>query len=338
MNKKLFSALIFLSLLLTGCKGETSLPSVNDELSSELTTKVSEVPTSTSEKEEEQNEKYEELLLSLGFESYNAWPEAEINNYLAEHEIAETVPTLPNVAKCFMQLTLDDPYFEHYLSIYIPKANRVEEYLSLLEAEGFRVYADEEDETYFMADSPEETIYVDLFFDVAGEDLPEGTFIFIEAVSEGNGETDLPDLIPVTFDFSSEDQITNRDALQSVWQFDDDTEITMTIDKAESTVGVGNLSGVDSFGYFTDPLRIYNGQVVTFSVPEDNEIHAVLFETAGAWPKGDSVEAVANSADENVEVENEDDDVIFFLNEPANSYVFTLTAQARFNAITIFII
>lgn len=108
----------------------------------------------------------------------------------------------------------------------------------------------------------------------------------------------------------------------------------MTIDKGESMVDVGNPSPSKPEGYYTDPLRIYAAQVVTFSVPEEFEIYGVYFQPV-EWPKGNSVEALTNSAGADVSVETVEGDVLFVLNEPSTSYSFTLFAQARFSAITL---
>lgn len=81
MNKKIFSALMFLSLLLTGCKNDKPTTSVTDDPNSEQTSEVSEPTTEDSEQtsentpsEGENSADYDDLFLEDGFELSNSWP------------------------------------------------------------------------------------------------------------------------------------------------------------------------------------------------------------------------------------------------------------------------
>ncbi len=269
-------------------------------------------------------------------DTYNDWPSAAIDEYLLSHNVEEKVPALPNVTRSYVELTLDDPNFEHYLTVFIPGTNQAEDYTAILQAVNYQVVYYEEDD-YYIGLNSETTIQIDYFYVTGDADYPDGMFIFIEALAtNGGGTIVIPEGIPSVIDFATEDQITKRDALQSIWTTE--SGVTMTIDKGASTVNVGNLTTQNEVGYFTNPLRIYAGQVVTFTVPAEVQINAVLLETAGAWEKGDSVLAVTNSAPETVDFIAEGDNVLFTLFSPSNTLTFSLAAQARFNKITVFVI
>ena len=328
MKNKLFSTVMLLVLLLTGCKEGSSSITKSEEPS---------VPSAeTSVDIEDSSEAASEYAGLIGMDTYNDWPSAAIDEYLLSHNVEEKVPALPNVTRSYVELTLDDPNFEHYLTVFIPGTNQAEDYTAILQAVNYQVVYYEEDD-YYIGLNSETTIQIDYFYVTGDADYPDGMFIFIEALAtNGGGTIVIPEGIPSVIDFATEDQITKRDALQSIWTTE--SGVTMTIDKGASTVNVGNLTTQNEVGYFTNPLRIYAGQVVTFTVPAEVQINAVLLETAGAWEKGDSVLAVTNSAPETVDFIAEGDNVLFTLFSPSNTLTFSLAAQARFNKITVFVI
>jgi hypothetical protein len=77
----------------------------------------------------------------------------------------------------------------------------------------------------------------------------------------------------VTFDFADESSLVTKDDNLSIWNVD---PVTMAIAKNTSTTNVGNAS------FFSNPLRIYGGQQVTFSIEENYAIDSVVITTDGS--------------------------------------------------------
>ena len=232
MKNKLFSTVMLLVLLLTGCKEGSSSITKSEEPSAPS--------TETSVVIEDSSEAASEYAGLIGMDTYNDWPSAAIDEYLLSHNVEEKVPALPNVTRSYVELTLDDPNFEHYLTVFIPGTNQAEDYTAILQAVNYQVVYYEEDD-YYIGLNSETTIQIDYFYVTGDADYPDGMFIFIEALAtNGGGTIVIPEGIPSVIDFATEDQITKRDALQSIWTTE--SGVTMTIDKGASTVNVGNLT------------------------------------------------------------------------------------------------
>ncbi|OQC10625.1 MAG: hypothetical protein BWX74_00545 [Tenericutes bacterium ADurb.Bin087] len=327
MKKKLFGAMLLLALVLTGCKDESSAQTESENRSENSSSEIVSVEVTS---EDVTSAITEEYPLLAEMDVYDHWPSVAIETYLREHNVLENVPSLPDVAKSYVELTLDDPSFPHYLTIFIPGTDRGAEYSTILEAVNFVVSNDETD-GYHIALNTTETIQVDYFYNFDDFDYPDGMFIFIEALDKGA----LPEGIATTFDFATENQITKRDANQSIWT---EASITMTIDKGASTVNVGNLTPQNETGYFTNPLRIYAAQIVTFDVQAGGQINGFIFETAGLWEKGDSVSALVNSLPVDANYSVDGDNVILNLEAPTSTYAITLSAQSRLNKISVYVV
>ncbi len=71
------------------------------------------------------------------------------------------------------------------------------------------------------------------------------------------------------FDFTNENQLTKRDSDESIWTAG---SVTMKVEKKDAALGVGGDGGA----FFSEPLRLYTNQAVTF-VSSDKNITQITF-------------------------------------------------------------
>ncbi len=118
-----------------------------------------------------------------GFTTHEGWPTEVINDYLVSFGVTDVVvPALEVSGETLSLLVEDDPYFDPYIYLIVPGANRVEEYKGILATGGFTWEADEYDPDYFYALNATENVMVEFFFGEKEGDYPAGMYIFISAL------------------------------------------------------------------------------------------------------------------------------------------------------------
>ena len=192
------------------------------------------------------------------FHSTPEWPAEEIAAYAEYTGLYDGIPAFEGATA-----------YVHYVSSYWGIL-----YYSVVECYGV---SREESETY--ADTLTAAGYV---YDAEYESYVLGGYevyfeysegvLYITAYNLGEEESEstpgedwgkgwvAPEAGSGVFNFADEAQITKKDAEQSIWTAEG---VTFTVDKGESTVGVGNPTPEKSF--YSNPLRLYTDQVVTIS-------------------------------------------------------------------------
>ena len=131
------------------------------------------------------------------------------------------------------------------------------------------------------------------------------------------------ELNPYCMDLSTEDNITGgKNANVTVWSTG---LFNMTVAKGSSGTAVGNGT------FFSDPLRLYDKQVVSFSWSEEAPVAIVIEAVEDGKAK---VQNLLNSAIVGASIDHEDEFVTLTLNDDAEEVVITISGQVRFASVT----
>lgn len=166
-----------------------------------------------------------------------SWPTELIQQYFGEVEI----PSFPNVEEYYV----DDSQYEDYgLCIELANADETyeETYKATLIAAGFTVSFDSSSDAYVGVDP---TGKVEVMFYLYDDKFEIQIYDYVPVVVKENELT-----------FADETYIQEKNADSTTWIKDD---YTVTVTKGSSSTGVGNTN------YFSNPLRLYNGQHVVIS-------------------------------------------------------------------------
>ncbi len=319
-TKKIFLLLTATLLLLSGCNkdDQTSTPGPGASTSG---------PT-TSTTIEGGDVDYDDELFA-------GWPGEAITAYLSSVGNNETVPALPNVSESYVSLIADDPNFpDPYLEIYVPGAERTNEYKGILEAAGYdlELYVDEEyedDYDYYWGYNATETIDIEFGYFVDEEYDEAGMLVYITGYESGSnpggtGETPENPENAYAFSFANKAQLTTETATKGVWTNDG---ATVMIEKGESGHDVGNGS------YWSNPLRVYALQKVTFTVPTGQTIDQVVVVTND----GKTVDGLENGTfAPNATVTSASVNVTIKPNSSVASISVVVSEQVRFESLTIY--
>lgn len=199
------------------------------------------------------------------------WPVEEIADFFSDYNNDTIVPSLPIEGETRYYYITDSEDYDPYMMIVLPGEDYTLTYKSILENADYLVEEDEEYAGYYYAYDANDMVMVEFVYEEAGNGYPAATFVYLTP-------TDVIE-VPVgvdgvaTFDFSNENALIVKNGLQSVWNV---SPVSMVVDQYTSTVAVGNTS------YFSNPLRLYNGQKATFSVEEKYVINSleISFERA----------------------------------------------------------
>lgn len=281
----------------------------------------------------------------LSYEKHSGWPSETITKYLADYSITDVTVVGLEVTESLTKVITDDPNFDPYLEIIVPGNDRTEEYKTLLTAGSYTLEPDAENPDYIYAKNATQNVMVEFYFGTEYNGWPQGMYIFVSALTgtytgetggnenPGGGTVGNPTNpeSAVMFDLKVETQISGaKDAQLTTWAAGD---VTMKVEKGTSTVNVGNIITNDPRQYFSNPLRIYAAQVLTFTAPTNIEqivfttdaAHASTIDTLTGSLTGGSFTVSGNV-------------VTLALTTPATSYSLTAGAQFRLMEVTLYFI
>jgi len=195
-----------------------------------------------------------------------AWPAEAVAAYLGE-SVTTSVPSFVSEDLFYYYELISEDDGPGYLVITSPFASIEGEttYSASLTSAGWTIDDSEYDTVGLVAVDAAEQVQI-IYYYYEGEML----WAISAYVPSGTGGVAVDGV--ATFDLTTEDELIVADAEESVWSC---TPVTMTISKGASTIAVGNGT------YFSDPLRVYTAQVVTFAVSAENVIDSVVI-TAGS--------------------------------------------------------
>ncbi|MFA5480947.1 MAG: Ig-like domain-containing protein [Bacilli bacterium] len=267
---------------------------------------------------------YSEGILSLSIYRYEdlygpapemtqVWPADAINEFLGA-ELGATVPSFVSDSVFYNYIGGDETESYLVVSTAYEAVEGETAYSAALTTAGWTIDDSQYDTVGLIASNAAKT--VEIIFYVYGGDMVWGFFL---TTPSGGGVAE--DGV-ATFDLLTENQLSTKNDNESVWTL---TPVTMTISKGASTVNVGNTS------YFSNPLRIYAAQVVTFAVEEGYVIDSVVITTDSGKPVTDTsgaaiVGGVANVADLVVTIT---------ANADVNVITLTPTAQIRWSQVVV---
>lgn len=268
-----------------------------------------------------------------GLKEHDSWPTNEINSYLALMKSTSVIPSLPNVTLSYTEFIDDDPFFpDPYLFVFVPGANRTNEYKGILAAAGFdlELYDGEDagDDDYYFAYKDAENLELEFGFYPEDDYFPAGLHIYITAYmaldGPGNEENAL------SLDFKTTAQQTVATDTEGVWVSGD---LTMTITKGTSTVLVGGDKSKG--GYWADPLRVYNGQDVNFALKGGKTIDQIVITVDVS---GNSTVDALLEADFSSSVLINEKDLVVTIKPNGNISSLTLTpsGQVRFTSLVVY--
>lgn len=261
------------------------------------------------------------------------WPEKEIADFLEIYNLSSiVVPSVSLDSEFVISYIVDDPEYGTYLEIYIPYDDIGEQYIALLEAANYLV---QEDEYGVFAYDESYHLMVEVYFTPEDDDYFGETLIYLTVLLEG-GDVDEP-VNPengAVFNFATDSQITGgKNKNKTTWTANG---TTMVIEKHDSTVDVGNENDSKPLGFWSDPLRIYKGQKVTFTAPSGLKITQVVLKTVSDTAKGiNSSEVFMNSAPSNAKVSVSGDIVTYTFATPVSSFSLVMVLQGRLSSATI---
>lgn len=187
-----------------------------------------------------------------------SWPTELIQQYFGEVEI----PSFPNVEEYYV----DDSQYEDYgLCIELANADETyeETYKATLIAAGFTVSFDSSSDAYVGVDP---TGKVEVMFYLYDDKFEIQIYDYVPVVVKENELT-----------FADETYIQEKNADSTTWIKDD---YTVTVTKGSSSTGVGNTN------YFSNPLRLYNGQHVVISWGE-KAVTSLTIDSSSSSNKAD---------------------------------------------------
>ena len=187
-----------------------------------------------------------------------SWPTELIQQYFGEVEI----PSFPNVEEYYV----DDSQYEDYgLCIELANADETyeETYKATLVAAGFTVSFDSSSDAYVGVDP---TGKVEVMFYLYDDKFEIQIYDYVPTVVKENELT-----------FADETYIQEQNADSTTWIKDD---YTVTVTKGSSSTGVGNTN------YFSNPLRLYNGQHVVISWGE-KAVASLTIDSSSSSNKAD---------------------------------------------------
>ena len=182
--------------------------------------------------------------------SYGGFPYEELNEYV--EGTGATIPGIDSDAEWLYMVGYDE-YGPYGYAETEDEEGIVEVlYAAAVEATGEWISLNDEsitvEEYGYIYDHVEANVEIQ-FFSFGG------TFYLYVFVFEDEEPADYS-----CFDFSTTAQMIQEDGNESAWVFED---VTMTVSKGSSATSVGNGT------FFSDPLRLYLGQVVTFTWEND---------------------------------------------------------------------
>jgi len=191
------------------------------------------------------------------------WPADAINSFFGSADIGGLVPSFTSEADFSYYITGEDDYAKLIIYTDYATVDGEDIYVAALEAAGWVVDDSAYDYVGYVANDPDEQISLIFYW-------YEGVIYwsFMSFYHEPN-----PSDGSVIFDFSDESSLVTKDANLSIWNLE---PVTMAIAKNTSATNVGNVS------FFSNPLRIYGGQQVTFSIEENYVIDEIVITTDGA--------------------------------------------------------
>ncbi len=271
-----------------------------------------------------------------GFTTHEGWPTEVINDYLTSFGVTDViVPALEVSGETHSLLVEDDPYFDPYIALIVPGANRVEEYKGILAAGGFTWEADEYDPDYFYALNATENVMVEFFFGEKEGDYPAGMYIFISALGSQSGGGEVadpsnPDSAIVINLRDESNMVGERNGKKTTWQNGD---LKMEVTKNTSTVNVGNLdpSQPDKH-YYSNPLRVYAGQLVTFTAAASIEQVHLEFDASYT----NSLENIKQSVPAGATYQVKGGVVVIQPNGDTNTFTLEAALQFRLFSITVY--
>ena len=193
----------------------------------------------------------------IGFDklvSLSSWPTDKINNLFGVN-----VPSVDGINEYYV----DDSDIDNYgLQIYFESSDNalIESYKQTLTNAGFTTSYDSEYYDCDIAYDKDNKIFI-LWY------IEEGYFnVQIFTADEDVEQGDY------TFNFSNENQLSSKGDNTSTWK---EGNFSMVVNKGTSNVTVGNVSPGKS--YYSNPLRIYEGQNVKISWTNENVSSIVLY-------------------------------------------------------------
>ncbi len=243
--------------------------------------------------------------------SFSTWPEEDILLYGEYTGLTEGFPALEG-AEAYVHY-IQSYYGLFYVSVVECYGSNLDinaylNYIEVLENNGYAY--DEQVEAYDNG-----TVCVEAYFE-------EGLITLYAYGYEEEPAWGENWVIPTpgegVFDYSTEDQITEKGNQKSVWTSGNST---FTVVQGESTVYVGNTSPSKSF--FSNPLRLYTLQVVTLS--SETPISSATFYVAEneKTDRYNLTDIEVLGATWNVDLEAQTVELIF--DEPMTTYSFILT-------------
>lgn len=177
--------------------------------------------------------------------NYGNFPFKQLNDYVSEYGV--TIPGLVSDAEWHFTTDVDE-YGPYALAMTDDDDTTLaveHAYLEVISKDENWVNLNEDYEQYgYIFDDITESVEVQFF-------TMDGTFyLYAFPIDEGY-DSDVNG-----FDFATEGQITSKGDSETIWTYED---VTMKVTKGSSSVNVGNGS------FYSDPLRLYSGQVVTFT-------------------------------------------------------------------------
>lgn len=246
------------------------------------------------------------------YESSTVWPSDIIGSFLTGNGVTDvTIPSYADASEFFYAEAEDEEY-GHYLEVYIESADNAATiaYADILTKAGWTV-TEVETDLYFETTDAGKQVLVEVMF---LEDYQQTVWYFtlLDKVEVPVAEDGV-----ATFDFSVETALITKDPTQSVWTI---SPISMTVDKGTSTVNVGNAS------YFSNPLRIYASQVVTFSATAGYSISSIVIDVSDAK----YLAPLTASTIEGGTISGSETQATITVSEGATSVTITASAQFRF--------
>lgn len=271
--------------------------------------------------------------LFVGNNLVNVWPETTINAFINYFLETDTVPPLTVNGDLYLSLVTDNPGYDPYLMLMLVGDDRTAEYITILQAAGYSIGQDTEFPDYKVATNATNNITVEFYFDPAVDEVPAIFYVFISVATleiPGPNQPTNPETA-VYFDFTIENQMTESSVNKAVW---DSAGSTFMIEKGTSTVNVGNQNPTP---YFSNPLRIYAGQVVTIVSSLGATIEQVEF-VVDLEVHPSSEEALLNSAPASITTAIAGNTIIFISSASSDTITFTASAQFRLYGLTIYTI
>ena len=191
------------------------------------------------------------------------WPADAINAFFGSAEIGGLVPSFTSEADFSYYITGEDDYVELIIYTDYATVDGEDIYVAALEAAGWVVDDSAYDYVGYVAYDPDEQISL-IFYWYDGV-IYWSFMSFYHEPEPSDGVA--------TFDLSNESSLVTKDANLSIWNVD---PATMEIAKNTSATNVGNGT------FFSNPLRVYGGQQVTFSIEENYVIDTVVITADGA--------------------------------------------------------